>query len=87
MSNATNNKYTVEEYYGELVPVMLIKDNHKHKDDLTVTLNGTNYQIKRGGKVMVPRNVALVIERAHAQELAAEEYIENLSAGNIGVRE
>lgn len=50
-----NTKQTVtdelEQFYNEPVPVTLIKDNWKKKDDLTVTVNGTNYQIKRGVEV------------------------------------
>ena len=57
---------------------MLIKDNAKYKDDLTVTVNGTNYQIQRGVQVMVPRKVALTIERSHKQELEAQAYMESL---------
>ena len=68
----------LEQFYNELVPIMLVKDNWKYKDDLTVTVNGTNYQIKRGQQVMVPRKVALVVERAHKQEIAAEKYIDSL---------
>ena len=65
-------------FYDELVPVMLIKDNAKYKEDLTVTLNGTNYQIQRGVQVMVPRRVALVLERSHSQEVEAQAYVESL---------
>ena len=65
-------------YYKEPVPVMLIKDHNRFKDDLTVTVNGTNYQIQRGVSVMVPRCVALVLERSHKQELEAEAYVESL---------
>ena len=32
----------LDNYYKELVPVMLIKDNFKYKDDVTVTVNGVN---------------------------------------------
>ena len=77
-----NTKQTVtdelEQFYNEPVPVTLIKDNWKKKDDLTVTVNGTNYQIKRGVEVMVPRSVALAIERSNTQEIEAEKYIESL---------
>ena len=66
----------LEKYYKEQVPVMLIKDNAKYKDDVTVTVNGVNYQIQRG--VQVPRCVALTIERSHMQELAAQEYMDSL---------
>ena len=68
----------LDSYYKELVPVMLIKDNSKYKDDVTVTVNGINYQIQRGVQVMVPRSVALVLERARKQELDAQEYMESL---------
>ena len=68
----------LENYYNELVPVMLIKDNAKYKDDLTVTVNGTNYQIQRGVQVMVPRKVALTLERSRNQELEAQTYMDSL---------
>ena len=68
----------LKNFYEELVPVMLIKDNHKYKDDLTVTVNGTNYQIQRGVQVLVPRKVALTIERSKKQEFEAEAYMESL---------
>ncbi|MEG1441164.1 MAG: hypothetical protein RSB38_03780 [Oscillospiraceae bacterium] len=68
----------LREFYKESVPVMLIKDNFKHKEALTVTLNGVNYQIKRGIQVMVPRAVALIVERSHKQELAAQDYLDSL---------
>ncbi len=68
----------LEAYYNEPVPVLLIKDNAKYKDDVTVTVNGTNYQIQRGVQVMVPRRVALVLERSREQELKAQSYLESL---------
>lgn len=71
-------KQTPEEYYQELVPLTLIRDNYKYKDDLTVTVNGTNYQIQRGVQVMVPRSVALAVERSHKQEMAAQDYVKSL---------
>lgn len=68
----------LNEFYQEPVPLMLHKDKSKQNDDLTVTVNGVNYQIKRGIPVTVPRCVALAVERSHKQELAADEYIESL---------
>ncbi len=65
-------------FYNEPVPVMLIKDNAKYKDDVTVTVNGTNYQLQRGVQVMVPRCVALVLERSRVQELEAQAYMDSL---------
>jgi len=78
MAVKKNHTQTPEAYYKELVPVLLMKDNSRYKDAVTVTVNGVNYQIQRGVSVMVPRNVALVLERSHKQELAAEEYLESL---------
>ena len=75
---ATKQKRKPEDFYKELVPVMLIKDNNRYKDDVTVTVNGTNYQIQRGVSVMVPRCVALVLERSRQQELEAQAYVESL---------
>ncbi len=68
----------VKKYYTESVPVILNKDNNRCKDDLTVTVNGTNYQIQRGVSVMVPRCVALVLERSNKQEMAAQAYLDSL---------
>ena len=68
----------IKNFYNESVPVMLIKDNSKYKDDVTVTVNGVNYQIQRGVQVMVPRCVALALERSRRQELAAQEYMDSL---------
>lgn len=68
----------LDDFYSEPVPLMLIKDKSRKKDDLTVTVNGINYQIKRGVPVTVPRCVALAVERSHRQEIAAEEYIDSL---------
>lgn len=66
------------DYYMQSVPLFLVKDKRKRSDDLTVTVNGTNYQIRRGIQVSVPRCVALAVERSHKQESDAEEYIESL---------
>lgn len=62
----------------ETVPLFLTKDRKTKNDDLTVTVNGVNYQIKRGVKVSVPRCVALAVERSLKQEADAEEYIDSL---------
>ena len=78
MTKKQKQEAELEAFYNELVPVMLVKDNWKNKDDLTVTVNGVNYQIKRGESVMVPRKVALAVERADMQAAAAEKYIDSL---------
>lgn len=72
------DRESVEAYYNERVPVMLLRDNSKYKDDVTVTVNGTNFQIKRGVQVMVPRSVALVLERSHRQEMDAQSFVDSL---------
>lgn len=77
-NESTKLNRALEEFYRQSVPVMLIKDNSKYKDDVTVTVNGVNYQIQRGVQVNVPRTVALALERSHLQELAAQEYMESL---------
>lgn len=74
---ATENTATVsDDYLEELVEIMLFKDSDKYSDDLIVTLNGKNYQIKRGVKVMVPRKVQLVIEDSMKQAGLAADYEE-----------
>lgn len=73
---ATEKSY--EKYYNEPVPVMLVKDNAKYKDDVTVTVNGVNYQIRRGVQVTVPRKVALVLERSRMQEAEAQAFMDSL---------
>lgn len=73
----TKNTTTVsDDYLEELVEIMLFKDSDKYSDDLVVTLNGKNYQIKRGVKVMVPRKVQLVIEDSMKQAGLAADYEE-----------
>ena len=78
MTKQQKHEAELEAFYNEPVPVMLVKDNWKNKDDLTVTVNGVNYQIKRGESVTVPRKVALAVERADKQAAAAEKYIDSL---------
>jgi len=73
----TKNTASVsDDYLEELVEIMLFKDSDKYSDDLVVTLNGKNYQIKRGVKVMVPRKVQLVIEDSMKQAGLAADYEE-----------
>lgn len=78
MTAKKSKEKITEAYYNEPVPVMLIKDNSRYRDDVTVTVNGVNYQIQRGVSVMVPRCVALVLERSRRQETEAQAYVESL---------
>lgn len=66
-------KFDIEEYMNEKVPVTVSGEN-----DITVTLNGVNYRIKRGHTVQIPRKAALIIEQASQQDSAAREYLERL---------
>lgn len=65
-------------YLEEYVPVFLFKDNDKYKDDVTVTVNGKNYQIMRGVNVMVPRKVKLILEQSHKQDMATASEVARL---------
>lgn len=67
-------------YYNELVPVMLFKDNEKYKDDVFVAHNGRTFQIQRGVEVKVPRKVALILERSHAQDMQTANLIQEKEA-------
>ena len=78
MTKKACKKTDVERYYNEPVSVMLMKDNSNYKDDVTVTVNGVNYQIQRGIRVSVPRKVALVLERSRIQEHSAQEFLNGL---------
>lgn len=77
-TKAQPTEAALDKYYNEPVPVMLIKDNAKYKDDVTVTVNGVNYQLKRGVQITVPRKVAMVLERAKEQEAEAQAYMDSL---------
>ena len=64
----------------ERVPVKLFKDGGKYSDDVTVLHNGKAYVIKRGITVMVPRAVALILERSGVQDTNTAQLIEKESA-------
>ena len=55
----------------ELVRIRLFKDNSRYKGDLFVSVNGVNYQIKRGVTVQVPPCVAEVIQHSMEQDEAS----------------
>ena len=50
------------------VRIRLFKDNSRYKEDLFVSVNGVNYQIKRGVTVNVPPEVAEVIQHSQEQD-------------------
>lgn len=52
----------------EKVCVKLFKDNGKYQGDMFVSVNGRNYQLKRGVEVEVPAEVAEVLEHSQMQD-------------------
>ena len=59
MAAKTENRETAHiksdhEYYNELVPVKLFKDNDKYKDDIFVAVNGVGMIVPRGKEVLIP---------------------------------
>ena len=57
-----------EKEQKELVPIRLFSDGGRYKGDLFVSVNGVNYQIKRGVTVNVPPEVAEVIQHSQEQD-------------------
>ena len=68
-----------KEYWNELVPVELFKDNHKYKDDVYVSVNGENCVIKRGEKVMIKRKFDNVLANSKLQDYKTSNLIEKKS--------
>ena len=62
---------TTQAENSELVSIRLFKDNSRYKGDLFVSVNGVNYQIKRGVTVQVPPCVAEVIQHSMEQDEAS----------------
>ena len=56
----------------ELVTIKLFKDGEKYNDDVFVSVNGCNYQIKRGETVKVPMFIKLQLDKAEEQRKKAE---------------
>lgn len=69
-----------KEWFNELVPVELFKDNDKYKDDITVTHNGIKIKIPRGERVMIKRKYALILDNSREQDRYAANMIRNLLA-------
>lgn len=68
------------EWYDDLVPVRLFKDNAKYSDDVFVAVNGRGFLIQRGVTVEVPRYVALVLEQSMDQDQRAAELMDREAA-------
>lgn len=67
------NENRAEEYLKQRVAVMMKRPETEKKEFRTVSVNGVNYQIAYGKKVMVPRYVAEVIEESEKNEREAQE--------------
>lgn len=67
----------------EMVTIRLFKDAAKYKDDVFVSINGQNWQIKRGVDVQVPKKVALVIRDSDIQRGLAADYMDSLDKPNF----
>lgn len=65
---------------GEMVGIRLFSDNGRYKGDLFVSVNGVNYQIKRGVTVQVPPEVAEVIQHSEEQDAQSAARMEAIIA-------
>ena len=70
--------FDVNAYLQEPVSVFLMKDDLRYTDDVTVTYNGVNYQVKRGVPVEVPRFIKLILDDSFRQKTAAAEFSKQL---------
>ncbi len=61
------------------VRIKLFKDNDRYKSDVFVSVNGRNYQIKRGVEMEVPAEVAEVLEHSQTQDEITARRIEQAS--------
>ena len=69
-----------KENSGEMVSIRLFSDNGRYKGDLFVSVNGVNYQIKRGVTVQVPPEVAEVIQHSEEQDAQSAARMEAIIA-------
>ncbi len=69
--------FDANEQMKERVPYMAFKDDGKYKDDIVVIVNGSNFIIKRGELVNIPRYVLTVLESKDRELRTANKYIED----------
>ena len=69
-----------KENNDEMVSIRLFSDNGRYKGDLFVSVNGVNYQIKRGVTVQVPPEVAEVIQHSEEQDAQSAARMEAIIA-------
>ena len=60
--------------------IRLFKDNSRYKGDVFVSVNGRNYQIRRGMDVEVPDEVAEVLANSAAQDAVTARRLEQAAA-------
>ena len=76
MATAKNNhEKKVQDFYDEKVTVYIPRPEAETEDSVTITLNGTNYQIQYDTEVSVPRKVALIVEESKKNKKIAEDYM------------
>lgn len=61
------------------VRIKLFKDNDRYKGDVFVSVNGRNYQIRRGIEMEVPMEVAEVLEHSETQDEITARRMEQAS--------
>lgn len=66
-----------KKYLNERVPIEFFKGGSEFQDDVFVSINDYNALIKRGEPVMVPRYVARLIADNRAQEIKANNIIDD----------
>ena len=69
-----------KENNDEMVSIRLFSDNGRYKGDLFVSVNGVNYQIKRGVTVQGPPEVAEVIPHSEEQDAQSAARMEAIIA-------
>lgn len=68
--------FDINAYLRERVDFYAFKDSGKYKDDITVSVNGKTFQIKRGVTVRIPRYVRNVIMRSMEQDAKTADLID-----------
>ena len=82
----TEHENKIQEYYSEKVPVFIHRPENEPEDSVTVTLNGTNYQIRYDEEVMVPRRIALIVDESLKNKKIADDAFRRI-AGNHHIGE
>jgi len=68
------------------VDAYLFSDNDKYKDDVYVSIGGSNILIKRGVSVKIPRKYDAIIKQAQKQNNVATAYVDSLAGKNIEIK-